>query len=264
MLFTEEEWNQAIPEVVRAMTEYVRPFGTPVSKHHGDHGEPWGSGSYLQLGDRFFILTNQHVAAARNAEQELIHQMHGSDDLCRIVGDHAAWDWPLDLAILPAQNGWTQTGHQAKAIASDQIAITHDPAPTEILTFYGFSGERGGFHFGTLINQGTCSTSREITLPADERFNSRFHFGLDYRPDLATTVMGTSGLPCPPGFSGSVVWNTGFVEARLRDIAWKPDMARVTGVIWGWLSAHGCLVATRAEFVRSFLFGTTNLGWYAE
>jgi hypothetical protein len=27
----------------------------------------------------------------------------------------------------------------------------------------------------------------------------------------------------------------------------------VTGVIWGWPSGHACLVATRAEFVRSFL-----------
>lgn len=261
-LFTEEEWTRAMPEVVREMTEYVGPYCTPIAKDHGDHGEAWGSGTYLWLRDRIFILTNAHVAVAQTDQQRLIYQMHGSDDLFRVVGGHAAKEWPIDLAILPAQAGWDQAKHQAKALSLDQISIGHDTAPTEILTFYGFSGERSGFHFGTHISSGTSSTSRETTLLVDERFNWRFHFGLDYRPDLATTVLGTHGLPRPHGFSGSAVWNTGFVEARMRGVEWTPELARVTGVNWGWPSGQACLVATRAEFVRSFLLGTLDLGWH--
>jgi hypothetical protein len=69
-------------------------------------------------------------------------------------------------------------------------------------------------------------------------------------------VNGKDGLPLPPGLSGSTVWNTGFVAARIAGVPWTSALAKVTGVIWGWSSAHACLIATRAEFVRSFLLGT--------
>jgi hypothetical protein len=36
---------------------------------------------------------------------------------------------------------------------------------------------------------------------------------------------------------------------------WSPKMARVTGVVWGWPSSIGFLIATRAEYIRSFLLG---------
>ena len=81
---------------------------------------------------------------------------------------------------------------------------------------------------------------------------------MDYRPDLATNVIGDDGLPSPPGMSGSTVWNTGFVEAKARGVPWKPEMARVTGVVWGWPSEHACLVATRAEYLRSFMLGAVE------
>jgi hypothetical protein len=222
--FTEEEWANAIPEVVRAMTEHIRPYCTPVSKHHGDYADPWGTGTYLRLRDRVFILTNQHVAATRSTEQQLIHQMHGLEDLFVVVGHHAAEGWPLDLAILPAETGWHHGEHDARAISLDQISIAHDPAPTELFTFYGFCGERAGFHFGTLLSRGTCSIAREVPLPCGEPFNSRFHFGLDYRPELAKSVLSTQGLPRPPGFSGSGVWNTRLVDLHSHRLA-APDHA---------------------------------------
>jgi hypothetical protein len=36
------------------MTEYLRPYRTPIYKHDGTYGEGWGSGSYLRLGDQVF------------------------------------------------------------------------------------------------------------------------------------------------------------------------------------------------------------------
>jgi len=65
LLFTEKEWNAAMTGVVKAMTEYLRPYRTPIYKHCDTYGEGWGSGSYLRLGDKVFILTNEHVAAVR-------------------------------------------------------------------------------------------------------------------------------------------------------------------------------------------------------
>jgi hypothetical protein len=57
------------------------------------------------------------------------------------------------------------------------------------------------------------------------------------------------------GLSGSTVWNTNFVAAKMDGIEWTPELAKVTGVVWGWPSGHACLVATRAEYLRSFLLG---------
>jgi len=126
------------------------------------------------------------------------------------------------------------------------------------MTFTGFAGDNVNFHFSTLCAAGTCYTAREVELPEHQDISSRFHFGMDYRPEQSVTVIGNSGLPRLPGLSGSAVWNTRFVEAKMAGISWQPDMARVTGIIWGWPSGSACLVATRAEYIRSFLLGAVT------
>jgi hypothetical protein len=51
-LFTEAEWNEEVPKVTRAMHENLTGYCVPISKHLGDHGELWGTGTYLRLADR--------------------------------------------------------------------------------------------------------------------------------------------------------------------------------------------------------------------
>jgi hypothetical protein len=253
-LFTEADWKAAMPQVVADMTAYLRQYRTAIYEHVNDYGKGWGSGSYLRLGSRIFILTNEHVTHVRSEGRSLAYQFNGQEDIYRIVGNHYEYPAPLDLALLPVcMDAWSDNSNASKAIEIDQIAIWHNPAPTELLTFSGFSGDNVKFYFNALFAEGTCYTARETELTQDDRFNPRYHFGLDYRPDLASTVIGERGLPLPPGLSGSTVWNTGFVEARMRDVNWTPELAKVTGVVWGWPSAHGCLVATRAEYLHSFL-----------
>ncbi|MBD3774168.1 MAG: trypsin-like peptidase domain-containing protein [Rhodobacteraceae bacterium] len=265
LLFTENEWNAAIPTVVEEMTAFLRPYRAAIYEHHAangddqEHGTGWGSGSYLNLGDKVVVLTNEHVATVRHQGRTLAHQFDGQDDVRRIVGNHLEYPDPLDLALLPVDmNAWTDPSNQSRAIEIEQVALAHDPVPGEILTFTGFAGERVTFHFGTVLAQGTCYTAREVELPENDQFSSRFHFGIDYRPDLATDVIGRDGLPDPHGFSGAAVWNTNFVAAKMAGVQWTPGMAKVTGVLWGWPSSSGLLVATRAEYLRSFLLGTVE------
>jgi hypothetical protein len=178
------------------------------------------------------------------------------DDLPTIVDNHVERAWPWDLALLPVREAvWATAAHKSKAIKVEQLALANTPVPTELFAFSGFAGERTAFHFSTLLFEATTSLAREAPLPEDERWDSRFHFGLDYRPDLATNVLGNQGLPKPPGLSGSTVWNTCFVEAKVNGIRWTPDLARVAGIVWGWSSTNGLIVATRVEHVRSFLLG---------
>src|SRR6266851_7600659 len=134
LAFTNEEWDTAIPGVVEAMTNHLKAYRAPVFEDFGDHCEGWGSGSYLQVGARVFILTNEHVARARPQGRRLIHQFAGRDNFAPIVGDHVAKDWPLDLALLPVDAGaWSNADNQSRAISLDQISLAHLPVSGEIL-----------------------------------------------------------------------------------------------------------------------------------
>ncbi|MEX9522689.1 hypothetical protein AB7Y45_25780, partial [Escherichia coli] len=73
------------------------------------------------------------------------------------------------------------------------------------------------------------------------------HFSLFYPPDLAKSVDGTSHLPDPHGFSGSLVWDTKRVACLLENKAWEPSMAEVTGIVWGWPSSSACILATKVD-----------------
>jgi hypothetical protein len=256
LLFTKDEWDAAMPMLTAAMTEFLQPYRTPVFIDRGDHGDGWGSGSFVEVDGRKYLLTNQHVATVRHKGDQLGVRYHGQDELVVLRGNHVEKDWPWDLALIPvSDDAWSCVDHAAAAISVDQIALAQTAYPTEVFAFSGYAGQNTSFHFETMFFGATTSLSREVELPADDRWDTRFHFGLDYRPDLAETVIGDRGLPTPPGLSGSTVWNTCFVEAKANGLAWTPDLARVAGVVWGWPSSQGLLVATRAEHVRSFMLG---------
>ena len=259
LLFTEAEWNAALPKITDSMTTYMKKYRTPVFIDHGDHGEPWGSGSFVELGGRKYLLTNEHVAVARRRGLSLGVRFDEADDLLCLVGDHSEMPWPWDLALIPiSDTGWTAFTHCSSAIQLDQIAFAHMPSEGEIFAFAGYAGERTEFWYGTMIFGATSSLSKEADVPKHPDVDARFHFALSYRPDRAIAVVGAHGLPEPHGLSGSVVWNTGFVEAKIRGIEWTPDLAQVTGVVWGWPSSDGSIVATRSEHLRSFLLAAAQ------
>jgi hypothetical protein len=85
-------------------------------------------------------------------------------------------------------------------MTTDLILHHHSPAHIELLMFNGYAGARSIFLFQTLITLGTSSLSWEVELPTDEnRFDAAFHFGLSYKPDLATSVDGTVRAPYSAG-----------------------------------------------------------------
>jgi hypothetical protein len=84
----------------------------------------------------------------------------------------------------------------------------------EVLNRTGTEGAKVPFLFGNLITNAASYGCPEVRLAADDdRFNSRFHFGLDYRPDLATRLDGRD-LPIPDGLNGSLVWILGSSNFR--------------------------------------------------
>ena len=254
LAFTKEEWEAAMPVLTLAMKDLLKRYRSPIFIDHGDHGKPHGSGSFLMLGDRRFILTNEHVAAARRSGAQLGTRFDGHDDLIVLTGDHIELPWPWDLALIPiSDQAWSSCEHTALAINVNQISPAHAAAPTEVFALAGYAGERTHFVFGEMQFGATTSLAREVQLSDHPEIDPRFHFGVAYLPDRATSVIGDRGLPQPDGMSGSAIWNTRFVEARLNGLEWSADLAVVTGVTFGWPSGQGAIAATRAEHLRSFL-----------
>jgi hypothetical protein len=242
------------------MKEYTRPFVTPVSRvvtdAEGDYGELHGTGNYVQLSGRKYLLTNEHVAEAveRNS---LGHQFLNCDDVFRATNPFLAMPHPFDVAVSAIEQAvWTHSSHNAAAIPEDKWALVHGTLKGEIVFFKGYAGTHSHFHFNHLISNATSYASQEVLLPRDDdRFDPKFHFAIDYRPDRAIAIgENNPGLPDPHGFSGSLVWNTRFVETRMAGREWSPHCAVVTGLVWAWpRSKNKCLVATRIEYARSFL-----------
>jgi hypothetical protein len=253
-----EEWERQVARVDAAMREYTKPFVTPISRvlndEKGEHGKLEGTGTYVQFSGRRFLLTNEHVAEALG-KHPLAHQFLNCDDVFRTTNPFLSVSLPFDVAISSIdQAAWVHSPHNALAIYEEKWAVAHGAPKGEIFFFKGYAGEHSDFHFNHLISNATSYATQEVRLPEDDpRFDSRFHFALDYRPDRAIALEKNRGLPDPHGFSGSLVWNTRFVDVSTARKDWSPHCAVLTGLVWGWPSNAACLVATRAEHVRSCL-----------
>jgi hypothetical protein len=248
---SKDEWDSYAAHVTQEMKP--RPFVTPISKTiDAVTGEPWGTGNYIRLGQEPYLLTNEHVAEALKTHA-LAHQFGDCEKVFRATNPFKVVPWPLDVAVSQVETSvWKSESHGSAMIPEEKWALAHAPVAGEILFLKGYKGAGVPFLFGTLITNATSYSCQEISVPSnDNRFNSRFHFALPYQPDQTTSLNGRD-LPLPDGFSGSLVWNTRFVEFTNNKRTWSPDCAQITGLVWAWPSSKACLIATRVEYVRSF------------
>lgn len=247
---TSEEWNMMCNEVTSQMLEHIKPYTTPISKVLADdYGEHCGSGSFLCHANSRYLITNEHVAKALESHS-LAHQFNESESesVVRITKPMCAKQYPFDLALSKIPDkAWSVCRHKSNAIHLARFAHKHDPVDGELLFMIGYSDERSDFYFGYLNSPGTPYTTQETSFPKDIG-DPKYHFAIHYKPDLAISVDGKfRGLPKPPGMSGSLVWNTRFVEYFQQNKEWSPNQAQVTGIVWGWPSSDACLLATRVE-----------------
>lgn len=243
------EWESICADTVTKMINQVKLYTTPISRVLSDEeGEHLGTGSYFQFNNDKFLITNEHVAK-HLASQSLTHRFFGNENIIRLTNPAYANPAPADVAISRIeQSSWCMFEHSSLAIPSSRFAKKHAPAQTELLFFAGYSGERSRFLFGHLISCGTPYLTQECPFPDSVvEANSQFHFSLHYPPDLATSIDGSSHLPDPHGFSGSLVWDTKRVACFQAGTEWDPEMAEVTGIIWGWPSSAVCILATKVE-----------------
>jgi hypothetical protein len=254
-IVSKPEWDAHLARVVKEMQEYTRKFVTPISRAlDHDYGEHLATGNYVEIFGQKYLLTNAHVAEALR-QHSLGHQFLDHECVFRATNPFFTFSLPFDVAFSAIDpKVWDDAQHSSLPIPESKLSMAHAPVDREVFFIKGFGGEGSDFHFGYLVTHATSYCCQEVPVPSEEPFNAQFHFALDYRPDLATTVeVNSRGLPIPKGLSGSVVWNTRFVELWGNGSDWNPDCAEVTGLLWGWPSSAACVVATRIEYVRSFL-----------
>ncbi len=241
-----EAWNNICFSVKRAMTPTISPYVTPVSRiiEH-DYGRLEGTGSYIEIQNTRYLLTNEHVGRARQTNP-IAHQFHGSHDVFRLLTVMPYEPYPIDVAIAPIPDGiWNTCTHQAIPIPYSRLATTHNPVRRELLFTVGYTQQRSRFTFGHLMNYATPYLTQETDLPPHGT-DPQYHFAVPYRPDQAQMdEPDEQTQPNPPGLSGSLVWNTRYFECERAGLPWSPAAAQVTGLVWGWRET--CLIATRVE-----------------
>jgi hypothetical protein len=246
------EWDEVCRETTQAMAAYVPQFMTPISHEITDaegrlEGELDGTGSYLNIGNATFLLTNEHVAA-RLAQWRLCHMFNGSDQVFAVRGNFASVSQPVDAAI--ARVDMTNEAAAAGAVPLSLYANSHQAIEGELLFIAGYPGQRSAFWYGTLISPLTPYLTQE-DVEQSKVLDAR-HFAVPWLPDRARSVSsGSPGLSLPPGMSGSLVWNTRRVEFHQSDQPWSPQEARVTGLVFSWSTCKNWVYATKVEYLRS-------------
>ncbi|RZG06794.1 hypothetical protein EXT48_07460 [Pseudoalteromonas sp. CO348] len=248
----EEKWQEICADTAKRMIVHVQPYLSPISRVLSEkEGEHLGSGSYIEVEGKKYIITNEHVAKHLSTHS-LTHQFKENDSVLRLTKPVVAEAAPVDVAIseIP-DSSWSLVEHSGLTIPEERFAATHSPAEHECLFFAGYSGERSKFLFEHLITPGTPYLTQQCPFPQTvKEADEEFHFSLFYPPDLATSIDGTSHLPDPHGFSGSLVWDTKRVACLKAGVEWSPEMAEVTGIVWGWPSSEACILATKVEHIN--------------
>lgn len=250
----QKEWNDLCSGVNKQMGEHVKRHVTPISKVlSNEFGEQLGSGSYVQIHGDTYLVTNEHVGRIMKTNS-VTHQFADVQDVFRCTNPMVAEGYPIDCAVSRIDTDiWNRRKHHSIPITESQFSECHKTVPHELLFLIGYSGDRSRFLFETLVTPGTPYLTQESELP-NEGCDESLHFALHYKPDLALPIEVTSvGLPNPPGLSGSLVWNTRRVEFLNTGKEWSPEAARITGIVWGWNTTVGCLIATKVEQLTNSL-----------
>jgi hypothetical protein len=164
---------------------------------------------------------------------------------------------PVDAAFAVIDDAaWRARSHPAQPVPYSRFASRHAPADrAEILFFRGFSGENARYAFGLHQTNGTGYATQEKEDSGDAQI-----FELFWEPENIDLTSQTSPEAAAEmkfeeanGFSGSLVWNTQYVEVTRQGDRWTPEHAVVTGLLRRWDKDTRTLLAWRVEHLRAWL-----------
>lgn len=264
---TREEWEYLCASVNDRMVEQVAKFVTPISmSEEPDSGIAWGSGGYLEANDGTWLLTASHVFTDAPRGALLAHLPVPGNSYVAITDPPELTKWPVDavavrVASIPASSN-------IRPVPKTLLAERYSAVDGELLFWVGFPGytlerhdpilpaRRRSTLFGCLRIPGLPMLSQALQGddPQHSQFDCDRHIAIHYpssakrAPEEAATA-----LPNPKGMSGSILWNTRFVETARDGFEWSPACAMVCGVVWAALDNPEVVLATKIEFVRAGL-----------
>lgn len=163
----------------------------------------------------------------------------------------------------------TILAHSGKtALPIDRVSDQYCAVNGELLFWIGSPGFRLERHDPIIPNKRRHTLFGELNTlslpvlaqafqgdhPTHEDFDPVRHILIHY-PNHAKREPDESpvALPHAKGMSGSLLWNTRFVEMYQKEKEWSPEDAVVCGVIWAALDDPEVVIATKIEFVRESL-----------
>ena len=242
---SQTEWDDLCAATAAAMGDHIQQFMTPISRIlHEAEGQLEGTGSYLAIDDEAYLLTNEHVATTIK-ESRLGHMFYGDESVYVVRSHFASIPEPIDVAIAPVA-----LAASAAAVPLSLYADRHGSVKGELLYIAGYTGERSGFVFETLISPLTSYLVQEdVTQSA---VLGAHHFAIPWLPGRAQKADPRApDLSLPPGMSGSLVWNSRRIEFAQCGRSWSPEDARVTGLVRSWSDCSTWVYATRVEHLRA-------------
>ncbi len=235
------------------MRSFTQPFASRLTVETPETVRLKGTGSYVRWAKERVLLTCEHVAC----EQPIHYRFNGSDAVYAHPGPWTMDRHPLDVACVPmTDRQWEATSHQAEIIPRDKFAARHSLSePAELLFFRGYAGENSAYGFGIHQANGTGYCSQEKAGTGDDQI-----FELFWDPQEGQITNGTMAEAAssmrfnnPEGFSGSLVWNTRYLEKTSIGQEWSPDDAVVTGLLRRWDQKTKTLLVWRVEHLSAWL-----------
>jgi len=244
---TPQEWIKVCDKVADGMKAHTRPFVTPLAFSAEDEIRLEGTGSYVLFEEQRILLTCQHVREKGGVD----YRFWGSDDVYKHSGPWEEDARPsVDVAVAAmGDNLWNATTHQAAPVPYARFAPSHHLIQREELLFFrGFAGENAQYGFGVHQANGTgyCSQEKQVDVPDPSIFEvfwepqeTNFTSGTDEETRNAVKIENAGG------FSGSLVWNTRYLECCNAGRTWTPEQAVVTGLLRRWDTATKTLLGSR-------------------
>ncbi len=188
------------------------------------------------------------------------YRFYGSDSVSRYPEPFTKEPDPLDAAFAPITDvAWNVIQHDAASVPYERFGVKHHVADrSELLFLRGYARENA--HYGLGIHEangsGYCCQEKVIPGPDPKIFE------IFWEPDKTEFTDGTSAqsranmrFEDPHGFSGSLVWNSRYIERTTAGETWTPEDAVVTGLLRRFDPSSKTLLVLRIEHLRTWIEG---------
>lgn len=250
---SESDKARLMMQTFDAMAAFTAPFVTAIYDVIDERsGQLTGSGAFIELLGRPYILTAGHVAYEALTHRGLAHSTKDGSPPGFISNPLKLAGHPYDVAVVRlderALHGTPHTCVPSTFLAEDSSGVESD-----LLFAHGFPGQRSKpialFQsvFSKTLPYGSATSSSHYPW-----FNPALHIALDYSPaGMIDGNLHQTDFVEPFGLSGSALWKTN--RAGTTSAEWTPERARIVGVLFAWDQKAHSLIAIRIEVVRDFL-----------